>query len=488
MCAMVDIRLPGVNQESSTLILRVLDPNSAKLDAMNAVSIRGDWVGRKIDGRFPLVAWLGGSGSTGVFLTEITDPSQSLGDGSPAEARKAAIKLIAASPLAEDRLATWTHAAALSHPHLVRIFHSGHATIDNSQVVYVVTELAEEILAQIIPERPLTADETREMIGPILDALSYLHGRRYIHGHLKPVNVLVVDNEVKLSSDSVLPVGKPLQESFSSDLHNAPEITSGFVSPAADVWSLGVMLVEALTQQIPIWDAASDSEAEVPASLPSPFAAIVRECLHADSARRCSIEQIRAILESKPERSIPPVRDPLPHAPQQQHKLVERTPRPKIPLIPLVVGIVLLIAIIIGLAMRSHKTGITPVQSEIAQQARPTEPESHASPPPVASGGARRAEVVDRVMPNVPSGASNTIHGKVSILVRVDVDQGGAVSKAELTSRGPSAYFARLALESARNWKFKPAQQNGKPVSSTWMLRYEFRRDGTDVKPTQTTP
>src|SRR5215475_13335038 len=101
---------------------------------MNAVSIRGDWVGRRIDGRFPLVAWLGGSGSTGVFLTEITDPSHDPGDGAPIEPRKAAIKLIAASSFAEDRLATWTHAVALSHPHLVRILHSGHATIDNSQV------------------------------------------------------------------------------------------------------------------------------------------------------------------------------------------------------------------------------------------------------------------------------------------------------------------------------------------------------------------
>ena len=37
---------------------------------MNAVSIRGDWVGQVIDGRYPLLEWLGGSGTSGTFLTE----------------------------------------------------------------------------------------------------------------------------------------------------------------------------------------------------------------------------------------------------------------------------------------------------------------------------------------------------------------------------------------------------------------------------------
>jgi TonB family protein len=162
--------------------------------------------------------------------------------------------------------------------------------------------------------------------------------------------------------------------------------------------------------------------------------------------------------------------------------------RPKIPIVPLVVGFLLIVAIIVGLVVRGHKTDTAPVQSESTQQAPPAEPESHPAPPPPASGATSPAVVTDRVIPNVPSGASNTIHGTVSVSVRVAVDQTGAVSNAELTSRGPSAYFARLALESARNWKFKPAQQNGKPVASTWILRYEFRRDGTDVKPTQTAP
>jgi TonB family protein len=456
---------------------------------MNAVSIRGDWVGRNIDGGFPLVAWLGGSGLTGVFLTEIADRSPSGGDGSSsgAEPRKAAIKLIAASPQAEDRLAMWTRAAKLSNPCLVRILDAGRAEIDEAQVVYVVTELAEEVLAQIIPERPLTADETREMLGPILDALDYLHSNGYVHGHLKPSNVLVVDNEVKVSADGLLAAGKPAQEHFSNDIHNAPEIGSGAVEPSADIWSLGVTLVEALTQQQPIWDAASDAKAEVPASLPAPFAEIVRGSLYADPARRCTLDEIRAMLDGKPLPVAQPIAEPVPHTPRHPHRLAERKVPPKIPLVPLIVGFVLLAAIIIGLAMRGHKPNTAPVQSETTQQAPPPAA-SPAAPQQPTGGGTSPAEVIDRAVPNVPRSASNTIHGKVSVVVRVTVDESGAVSNAELTSRGPSAYFARLALESAHNWKFKPAQQNGRSAASTWLLHYEFRRDGTDVKPTQTAP
>lgn len=457
---------------------------------MNSVSIRGEWVGRTIDHRFPLIAWLGGSGSTGVFLTEIVDDhGQPLADreSSNPGPRKATIKLIAASAQAEDRLAMWNRAAALSHPHLVSILHSGRAEVDESQIIYVVSELAEEILAQIIPERALNPDETREMLVPILDALAYLHGSGYIHAHLKPSNILVVENEVKLSSDRLLVAGKPATESFSNDLHNAPEIFSGPVTAAADIWSLGVTLVEALAQQLPIWDAATDANAEVPASMPKPFTEIVDGCLHADPARRCTLNDVRDMLDGKQKPHVKPMVEPVTHSPKHQHRLAERAGPSKIPLVPLIVGFALLIAIFIGLEMRSHKTQPAPVQTEVAQQAPPAEPESGGAAQP-APNATVQAEVLNRAMPDVPREASNTIHGTVSVSVRITADETGTVSNAELASRGPSAYFARLAVESARNWKFKPAQKNGRSVASTWMLHYQFRREGTDVKPAQIAP
>lgn len=454
---------------------------------MNAVSIRGDWADRKIDGRFPLQSWLGGSGTTGVFLTEIVDQSPIAPDASSSasEPRKAAIKLMAASAVSQERVAMWTSAASLSHPHLARILHFGRTEVDGALVVYIVTEYAEEILGQIIPERSLTPEEARQMLVPVLDALTYLHGRGWVHGHIKPSNILVVENEVKLSSDGLLAADNHANEAFSNHLHNAPEISSGPVTPAADVWSLGVTLVEALTQQLPIWDAASEAEPEVPSSLPAPFADIVRECLHTDPERRCSLDNVRTMLEGKPIQHSQPQAEPVVRASQRPGQFAPRKSPSKIAIALLMVGFVLLVAIIIGVVMRGHKTETVPSQTETAQQAPSAEPRPSGT---AQSPQNAPAEVIDRSIPDVPRGASSTIHGTVSVSVRLTVDETGAVSNAEFANHGPSAYFARLALESAHKWKFKPAQQNGTPVASTWILHYEFRRGGTDVKSAQIKP
>ena len=458
---------------------------------MDAVSIRGEWVGQVIDGRFPLLEWLGGSRGNGVFLTQLAAP----------DTGRAAIKLIPASASAEDRFTGWKSAASLSHPHLLRIRHFGRAEIEEANLVYIVTDFADELLSQIIPERALTADETREMLRPVLDTLDYLHGNGYVHGHLKPTNILVVENEVKLSSDSLLPIGSFAPEFPGNNICIAPEAASSPAAPPADVWSLGITLVEALTQEPLIWDAASGVEPIVPKSVPEPFAAIARECLHVDPARRATLNQIRALLDGKPK----PVEPALPHLPHHPHRLADKSIPAKIPLLPIIIGLVLLVAIIVVLQVRSHKTPTPTEQTKTTQQAAPAEPDPRAAsaqsksespaPPPTttstaAQSGAESSKgaVVSRSLPNVPRQASNTIHGTVGVVVRVNVDVTGAVTQAELASRGPSAYFARLAVESARDWKFKPPQQDGHAAPSTWLLHYAYRRDGVDVRPEEKTP
>jgi TonB family protein len=96
--------------------------------------------------------------------------------------------------------------------------------------------------------------------------------------------------------------------------------------------------------------------------------------------------------------------------------------------------------------------------------------------------------VAERVSPDVTESALRTIHGKVEVAVRVRVAPDGTVSGASFDSQGSSKYFANHALSAARNWKFKPPQVNGAAVSSVWVLRFQFRRDGTEIKATEVTP
>jgi TonB family protein len=83
---------------------------------------------------------------------------------------------------------------------------------------------------------------------------------------------------------------------------------------------------------------------------------------------------------------------------------------------------------------------------------------------------------VQQIMPAVSKSARDTIHGTIKVRVKVGVDSAGNVETASLVSPGPSKYFARQAMEAAQQWKFVPG-----PDARTWIVRFGFRRSGTDA-------
>ena len=91
-------------------------------------------------------------------------------------------------------------------------------------------------------------------------------------------------------------------------------------------------------------------------------------------------------------------------------------------------------------------------------------------------------------MPEVPAKASATIHGTIRVGIQVHVGPSGSVLDASIDTEGPSKYFANLALNAARSWKFTPAQVNGQGAPSVWLLQFQFRQDGTAVTPTEQSP
>lgn len=435
---------------------------------MTAAAIRSDWVGRVIDGRFTLLQWLGGSEWSGVFLTELPGP----------QSRKAAIKLIPADAGdAETHIAGWAATKPLSHPHLMSLLHTGRCQIDTAVLLYAVTEYAEEILSEIIPERPLTPREVEEMLAPVLDALSYLHGKGFVHGHLKASNIMVVDNQVKLSGDSLQVPGKLGKHFPTRTVYDAPEGATGAISPAADVWSLGVILVEALTQHPSVWDRSTNREPVVPESIPQPFADIARSCLRLDPARRCTISDVKNRLE--PAGSLPD--------PTGKNGGTVPVKRLVAVLIPVML---VLFAAIAALQLRSHRPPPSPPTGN-QQPAQGTPAPVAPSPIPgtqTPKGLAVHGAVAERVLPNVPPSASLTIRGTVEVRIRVTIDPTGAVSNATFDRAGASKYFANLAMQAARGWRFKPAQVDGQAVASVWILRFQFRQTGTDVTPVEESP
>ena len=99
-----------------------------------------------------------------------------------------------------------------------------------------------------------------------------------------------------------------------------------------------------------------------------------------------------------------------------------------------------------------------------------------------------KGAVAQQVQPDVPQKASETIHGKVLMNIRVTVNPDGDVSDAALDSPGSSKYFASLALEAARAWKFKPPQREGRGVPSIWTMRFVFSQTAVEVTPVEVEP
>jgi TonB family protein len=416
------------------------------------------WEGRTVAGRFPLRQWLGGSEHSAVFLTERP--------GQPSQ--KAAIKLIAAeADDAERQLARWRAAAQLSHPNLIRIFELGRYQVNSTPLLYVLMEYADEDLSQILPQRTLTPAEVADLLPPLLDALSYLHQRGFVHGNIKPSNLLAAGDQLKLSADSVTSTSETDSLRRQRDVYDAPERAAGTISPAGDLWSLGFTLVAALTRTTP-----SAGETQVPASLealPEPYRGIARECLRLDPKRRCSVAQIQARLQP-PARSVPAEAEPpAPSAPVRHYRYTWRM------LIPLVVLLAFVSAVYVFHRSSPQKAS---GRGESGIEAAPESNQTRSSTPTSTprAGTSAEGEVLRQVIPDIPESAKNTITGTIKINVRVEVDSAGKVTAARFVSRGPSDYFARLTLAAAQRWEFSPPIVNGQAAASAWLISFRLRR------------
>jgi TonB family protein len=458
---------------------------------MSTVAIYADREGRVVDGRFALQRWLGGSAESGVYLTSL--------DGE--QPRRAAIKLVAAdAPDAESRLAGWTAAVNLEHPHLTRVFYAGRTVLDGGEVIYCVTENADEVLSEILPTRPLSPEETREMLDPVLDALAYLHSRGFVHGRLKPTNILVVGDCLKLSPDfSSITPGKTAAIPTAPAPFDPPELGRTALLPAADTWSLGMTIVAALTQRTPAWDRESGFEPVVRPALPAPFESIVRDCLRLDPASRLTLPALKDALEGNaPAKaaaagSHPDFEPDFNATPTHLNRWAAASIAAAVVLGIAVTALVLHSRQSPHAAPAAESTSTAePEPSSPADQqpaeasVHPVRPAPAAKPPAYSSavqsdaGNGGNGAVLRRVLPDVLPEARATIRGKVHIRVRVTVDAGGNVSDAVSESPGASRYFNRIALEAARAWKFAP-RDAGNAAPSAWELQFEFRQDGTGV-------
>jgi DNA-binding beta-propeller fold protein YncE len=165
--------------------------------------------------------------------------------------------------LRESRLA-----ARLDHPAVVPIYDSRE--VDGELVVVMRLIEGGDLRGLIDREGPLAPHRALDLLGQVADALDTAHAAGIVHRDVKPHNILVEGDHAYLSDFGL---AKAFDESGSAGgtsvvgtaHYMSPEQWRGdSIGPAADVYSLGCVLYEALTGIAPFARAEADTEPEMP--------------------------------------------------------------------------------------------------------------------------------------------------------------------------------------------------------------------------------
>jgi eukaryotic-like serine/threonine-protein kinase len=200
-----------------------------------------------IDGRYRVLGRLGSGGMADVWLADDTE----LG-------RRVALKILH-ERFAQDR--EFVHrfyreassAAGLQHPNVVNIFDRGE--VDGTY--YIAMEYVEGSSLKELIARGLSVGEAVEVTRQLLTAARFAHANAIVHRDLKPQNVLIDrEGRLRVTDFGIARAGASEITQTGSVMGTAqylsPEQAQGLdVTPSSDLYSIGVILYEALTGRVP---------------------------------------------------------------------------------------------------------------------------------------------------------------------------------------------------------------------------------------------
>jgi hypothetical protein len=267
-----------------------------------------------IDSRYRLGQLVGRGGMSDVYraVDELTGA-------------EVAVKVVrSGDPVLSQRLAREARALrSVDHPNLVRLLDAG---LVDSQAYLVMTYVDGLPLDVRLRGGPFSPKTTAALGAAVADGLAYIHAHGIVHRDVKPANILMTARgQVCLADFGVARMADASSltvagTTLGTVAYMAPEqLENHQVGPAADVWSLGIVLVECLTGRRLYTGAAAEVIARrlaepvpVPAALPEPWKALLAQMLARAPEQRPDAQAVAARLRT-PELAAPwdPWGDPL---------------------------------------------------------------------------------------------------------------------------------------------------------------------------------
>ena len=210
---------------------------------------------------------------------------------------------------------------------LASLNHTGLVTLLDAGILqdrpYLVMQLATgPTLSACIAEGPLDPDRVRAIGRQLAEALAYAHGEGVVHRDIKPSNVLMSgdDDQVLLADFGIATLVDAVEhytrsgDTIGSPAYLAPEqVAQEPVGPAADVYSLGLVLLEALTSVraysgVPIEAAMARLHAgpAIPTHLESAWCTLIARMTQRDPGLRPTAAEVAAEL-AEPDQATGPV-------------------------------------------------------------------------------------------------------------------------------------------------------------------------------------